>query len=305
MIKTIIASLLVAFATFSNCNRTERPTNGSPSPAPSGSEALAQAPVEVEILFSGLMVFQEEGDRSGYKVGVLRPIDGKHNFTVDVDSTNMTHLLPKTENSWTIEIAGSSETSPIEPVEKNRPKKRRPDEEGHQHDFGWIIDLQNEFHPDIELLPTTERLYPIIHLPNGKFSTKYKSYDLMRWQGDNKKDAEKFGFVPETIALTLKLLPDQQLVLKNDADDKYLLRLVSKPHGHHSVAIKNVTYPYGNMSDFHHYYELFKDFPEDKKYHFETNDDNGYEPLNPFPGHARTCCMMACTAVLLVKRTNP
>lgn len=310
MKKTLIASLLVAVMAFASCNRTGPSTAGSPSPALPRSEAQAQAPSDVLILFSGLMVFHETKENDRYEVGILRHVTD-HKFTISVDGTNLpTEHWPK-GSRWTLEVR-PDETSPTPPVGEEPIKIRRPDDRGHQYDFGWIIDLE-EFHPDLpELDPG--HLDPIIQLPYGKLSTKHKSYDLMRWQGGSPTrptKPEKFGFVPETIELALKLRSGQELFLRDEQGNEVKLNL--KPtQSPHEVVLKNVSDPYSEISDFHHYYELFKDWPQktEKHYHFRANKDKDrFHPNNPFPGYNYddpsklskrdkiTCCMMACTAV--------
>lgn len=294
MKKTIIASLLVAFAAFSSCQRAE--------------------PSDVLVLFSGLMVFHDKGSDE-YEVGILK--HGDHKFTVSVDGTDIPDkFLPK-GTGCVLEIPGHTSTAST--VGKPTISSRRPEtDENHQYDFGWMIDLKEEFHPHDELELKEGYLDPIIQLPKGKISTKYKSYDLKRWQGEDPKTPNntlsEFGFVPETIVLALKLRPEQNLVLRNGGK---AVDLIPKPrHPFHVVVIKNAPNEYSPDSDFHHYYELFKDFDPKKRYNFEVNKDilkreERLHPKNPFPGYKndltefkdrdalRTCCMMACTMIKL------
>lgn len=300
MKKIIIATLLVASTLFSSCN-------GATS--------------DVLIMFSGLMVFSEkELEKDKYELGILRSKDD-HNFTVSVDGTDvlnedlLPYLLPGTK--WTLEIP---ESGPPSTVGKEPIKQRRPDNETRQYDFGWTIDIE-DFHPDgVTLQPGY--LNPIIQLPAGQISTKYKSYDLIRWQGGDpttpNHTAYNFGFVPETIGLAVKLRTDQELILKDEGKNEVKLIHKGSPRPFHIVVIKNVPKKYSENSDFHHYYKVFKPVTKpgeqesDVYYHFKANKTKDrYHPNNRFPGYTdqdvsrlpddddkkRTCCMMACTVV--------
>ena len=155
-------------------------------------------------------------------------------------------------------------------------------------------------------------LKPIIDLPFGQLSTRYKSYDLVRWQGGepNKPpaNAPDFGFVPEQIALKLRLRPNQKLVVRDDQGREFDV-IQSATQSSYTVTIKNVSDHSSGNSDFHAYYEVFN-VPTEKQYHFTANmKANREHPRNPFPGYKyddlsrlsneqkATCCMMACTAV--------
>lgn len=308
MIKTIIASLLVTFATFSSCPRNEPTPGGSPSPAPSGSEALAQTGSEVLIFFSGQMVFHKKGD--DYEVGILHRSQGNHKFEVAVDGNDIhANRLPSLESRWTLDTV-PAQSSPVPHLGEQSVQNRRPDTQANQSHFGWIIDLE-EFHSDLPQLEPGH-LKPIIDLPYGQLSTRYKSYDLVRWQGgkpnEPPRDAPNFGFVPEQITLSLRLLPNQKLVLRDEQGTEFVL-IPNPTQSSHFVTIQNLSDHSSGNSDFHAYYDVFN-VPKDKQYHFTANTTaNREHPRNPFPGYIHddlsrlstdaktTCCMMACTAV--------
>jgi len=299
----MITFLLVGLATFSTCKRTGPTNRGSEPQGKAASEA--RGPSDVLILFSGLMVFHERGTGTNkYEVGILQRAD--HMFSISVDGIEILRDSWPEGRKWSLETPEPASTAFT--IGKKAIASRRPDTDDNQNDFGWLIDIET-LHSGIKLTP--EVLNPIIQLPDGEISTKYKSYDLKYWQGPKSKETEpkEFGFVPETISLELELRQNQPLLLKND---EKTLNLIEKPmHKFHVVVIRNVPKDYSEDT-FHHYYEVFKDVDPTLQYHFEANRDKlerreRLHPKNPFPGYKydlprneellRTCCMMACTAV--------
>ena len=311
MKKVMIVVFLAAVAIFSNCSRIQG-TRLSDSSLLRTAEPAPPDTTAVTVFFSGLMVFHREDGKPNYEVGIVRPeVARDHKFSVRVDSDTI-HNLPE-GTSWILEITNSPQTPNIPPVEVGHGGKRRPDNINGQFDFSWLIDLESpEFHnKELDLKPGL--LWPIIHLPNGRLYTRYKSVDLKRSQGTG--TASDFGFVPETIALQVELHQGQELVLKDaKPDGKEAFRLKyhppSSPHSGYSVYITNLRPHSRRDSDFALYYQLFNGIDKEDQYDFKPHTDTKEHPHNSFPGYVpghvfETCCAMACTEVLLGTRKNP
>jgi hypothetical protein len=248
------------------------------------------------------MVFHPEDGKPSYEVGILKA--NGHDFSVAGSGCRKCNALPH-GTRWTLAIMNRTPQAPIPPVAKRHP--RRPDDPKVEYDFDWIVDLEgDEFHQG-ELSLEQGHLQPIIHLPYGEFYTQYKSLDLQRRQGKNGKFVD-FGFVPEVTGLTLELLEGQELTLKDDDSGTEILKLPDpSAHPPYIIWIQNVRHPPMEASDFRMYYQLFPDVPRNKQFDFQANKTaNRLYPLNPDPSYlARTCCQMACTAVLLSQRKAP
>jgi hypothetical protein len=314
MPKIIIITLIVASTIFSNCNTTQQASVESTTLAKSESVAPAKG-CKVTVLFNGLMVFRKEKDSPRtYEVGVLET-PPPHRFEVIAGASE---IVDRPTGHWRLEITNWRSTKK-NPWEKIPNKPRRPDHKLGQSDFSWIIDLESrEFH-DGELKLKTGMLKPIIHLPNGELYTKYKSGDLKRWQRGQPAKTD-FGFVPEAIALPLELNKDQMLVLRDDVPGGKVVELVKYNENSpekcsaSEVHITNRRHPMSKVSDFGRYYDLIEGYREPSRpfdhslhYDFEPNRaTNRPHPYNPYPGYElKTCCMMACTVVLLGKQTIP
>lgn len=297
MSKILIAALLGVFAIFSNCN-----------PKPPGPPRALSDTMTVKVQFSGLMAFLKESSKPGYAVGILVPIErpeNKHQLLVKLDGKEQPF---SNLGEWTLEITNSQPTSDPLPASVGHCHQRLQDDLRGQYDFDWIIDFQGpEFH-NIENMPVevSGLLKPIIHLPVGQFSTEYKSMDLQRWKGTSSGSGSDpdFGFVAETIALELILGKDQELVLKDGAGDK-IFTLPFTPGHPRIVEIKNIRGELVEASDFLLYYQLFPSVDPKDRFDFRMNGDALHPPrmpFNPYPV-SRTCCHMACSAILL--KTGP
>jgi hypothetical protein len=288
-------SLIVLTVSF-GCSKTEPPPNTQRS-------AATSTPTEVTVWFRGLMVFHPENGKPTYEVGILA--ENHHDFSVGYPGMTIPKPLP-TGPSWTLQITNSTSAPTIPPIE-NGHTGRRPDSAVGQNDFSWIIDFDKDFHAGTTLNLQPGHLKPIIHLPKGKFFTQYKSMDLQRKQGPG--TFSDFGFVPETIGLQLELQQGQELVLKDESSGAEVFRLPYQPPlpSPYIVWINNVRHPATEASDFGMYYDLlFPDIPQDQRYDFRRNTSaNQMYPYNPDPTWTvRTCCQMACTALLLSQRKD-
>lgn len=274
--------------------------------------------MEVQIQFSGLMVFHFNKKTESYEVGVLSE-DASHKHEFCIQRKGASHPLCRSDlpkgKRWTLAVvsaAGSaSVTAPpaAEPLKVGR-KGRRPDDEAAQFDFDWIVDLEGpEFHNKaLELQPGN--LVPIIQLPKASLFTAYKSEDFVRWKGKKPANPELFGFVSETTGMTLRIKTGEKVVLSEDGGNDILTveHKAPTPVGRSDevITIANIRPDSKDASsDFHMYYKLFKGVSADEQFDFDLNPDkNRPRAKNPLPGY-RTCCLLRCTSIFLSKWDKP
>ena len=321
MLRIMMAALIVALTILSSCTGSQTPNSNRPP----DSEKAVSGITTVTVSFSGLMVLHKEKEGDGYEVGVVaRDFSGGHLFSVIHNGQPVP--LPSPNNfgqNWTLSITHWTPPVGAEPPANvghppGETPKRHPDHIEGQNDFSWIVDLEGtEFHGR-ELPLRTGRLKPIIHLPNLRLYTLYKSIDLDRQQGT--LPLAHFGFVAETIAMQAQLQQGQELVLTDNDKNVVVARV---PYSSHQIPqrlqIENVKHPAPDVSDFRLYYTLFENVSDDEQFDFAKGYTEPTLPLNPLPhrsflAHERmaeknrippTCCGMDCSVVLLGKRKEP
>lgn len=299
MSKILFAALLAASVISSSCNKTPEPANRPEEAASKSERATGKSPGPgaslVTIMLSGLMVLHKDQAKGTYEVGVIPNAHHVFKFTVDGMAQK------PTGKNWTIEVTNAAPTAAM-PEAKGH-AGRNPDDINGQWDFDWVIDLEGpEFH-NAPVVLTEGVLNPIIHLPNGRLYTKFKSILLQRRQGTGA--LSDFGFVPETMAIDLELQPNQELVLKDDMG--HSTTLLQPNPGQHIVRIGNIPEKPMEESDFHLYYDLlFKKVPKNEQFDFDGVQNAKVRPYNPHPDLAiKTCCLMDCSLVYLGSRTQP
>jgi hypothetical protein len=308
-----------------------------PQPGITKTSATSTPPadeMEVTVLFSGLMVFNQISPPYVSEVGILSRADSHgHEFCVQRQGGRAVCRddLP-TGKKWTLEVIETGQP-PLNAVANNA---RRPDNEAAQYDFDWIIPLDGPgFHDGyLELKPN--HLTPIIKLPKVQLFTRYKSHDLLKWKRRKSRrlitpsqtpipmDATPFGFAAETIGLRVNLKPREQLILRDDQTGKPIVTIRYRPPspigGHYEVlSISNVRTTPHPGSDFGMYYRLFPYATE--HYYLYRNPDSTYTAYNELPRYddavrqytygyknyqtKSTCCGLWCTQVLLTNWKKP
>jgi hypothetical protein len=288
---------------------------------PGAATSSATAPndeMEVQIHFSGLMVFHLNPNTKSYEVGVLSE-ENSHNHEFCIQRKGASHPLCRADlpkgKRWTLAVVpapGSASVTapPAADVMKVGRKGRRPDDEKAQFDFDWIVDLEGpEFHnKPLELQPG--QLVPIIQLPKARLFTAYKSEDFVRWKGKKPQNPELFGFVSETTGMTLRIKAGEKVVLSEDGGDEILSIPYAPPtpvgRSDEVITIANIRPDSKDgSSDFHMYYKLFKGAPIEEQYDFDLNPDlKRPRAKNPLPGY-KTCCHLRCTSIFLSKWDKP
>ena len=257
-----------------------------------------QSTTTVEVTFDGLMVFRRvRGTPDHYEVGILdKAIAHDHEFWITVanERVKTNRISRKTlGGEWSLHVlTAAGDQKPIDIKPRDIKPCRRledtddPEDLEHVFDFCWIVDLEEEFHGGQPLTLKPNMLKPIILLNNGQLYTKYK-YDQLQREKQPRGEWDDFGFVAETIALSVKLERNESLVLTNDAGET-LFSL--KPEGPQNAAIynappirkshrqtKNTKCNYG--SHFPYYYELFDNVSATAKIDI-CPKESGLRPLN-------------------------
>ncbi len=278
--------------------------------------------MEVQIHFSGLMVFHFNKNTQSFEVGVLSE-DDSHHHEFCIQRKGAAHPLCRTDlpkgKRWTLSVVpapGAARprfATPGAELMRIGHKGRRPDDERGQYDFDWIVDLEGpEFH-DKALTLQPGHLVPIIQLPKAPLFTAYKSEDFLRWKGETKPaNPELFGFVSETTGMTLRLRPGERVLLSEDGTGEEILSVAYAPpspvgRSDEVITIANIrpSNKDDGSSDFGMYYKLFKDISTNDQYDFDLNPDkNRPRAKNPLPGY-RTCCHLRCTSLYLSKWDKP
>ena len=271
--------------------------------------------MEVMVLFSGLMVFHKKQAGDSYEVGILsQQYSPGHDFCIQRLGAHpfCRPSLPDGAK-WSFTLDHEPGGPPIKVGHNNR---RRPDDAAGQYDFDWIIDLEALHGKELTL--NEGRLQPIITLPKVKLFTKYKSYDLVYWQGKKPQKPQKpslFGFAAEAIGFVISLKQGESLTLKDDVNNQEILKVSYKPpppigSNNELITISNVRHTQGMDSDFWLYYQLFANVDVDQQFDFYRNEEpQGVETaFNQVPEYSlpvsKTCCMLDCTSILLGTRTN-
>jgi len=116
------------------------------------------------------------------------------------------------------------------------PNLNRHDIDPKQHDFAWLINME-ELHGPLSIRPG--RLKPIVRMTHGLLSTIEKAgpIDLVRGAASSPTTIH-FGYVAETVGLDIGLLPGEALVLR--VGNTVIFRVNYDPAISYQIAIENV-----------------------------------------------------------------
>ena len=320
MLRIMMAALIVALTILSSCTGSQTPNSNRPP----DSEKAVSGITTVTVSFSGLMVLHKEKEGDGYEVGVVaRDFSGGHLFlssTTDSPCPSLPQTILVKTGPFRLRT-GRRQLVAEPPVNVGHPPgetpKRHPDYIEGQNDFSWIVDLEGtEFHGR-ELPLRMGRLKPIIHLPNLRLYTLYKSIDLDRQQGT--LPLAHFGFVAETIAMQAQLQQGQDLVLTDNDKNVVVARV---PYSSHQIPqrlqIENVKHPAltcpisGCITHFSKTFPMMSNstLPKDtlnRRYPLTRSRIVAFWLMKGWQKswHPLTCCGMDCSVVLLGKRKEP
>lgn len=238
-------------------------------------------PTSATITFTGLLVFRRDPKTGNFEVGVLRARHAhqQHIFEIQVtpnpNGSDTLRLQQELEDHvsngnilWQLDVEPDGSSPNGIDVRPDPPQDRQHPTSGNRQDFGWIINLQREFHPDLEREPGG--LQPIILFKTGRFDTSCKTDFVDVHQHGRQRD---FGFIAGALRLTINTSRGQQPVLSviNQQGDKIpVFRLLNTDQIDYEISIRN-TPPLGSGPSptgghFHMFYELlFTKVPRDER----------------------------------------
>ena len=138
---------------------------------------------------------------------------------------------------WRLDVEPEG-SSPAEIEVNSDPPKDRKNSELGKEDFGWIINLQKEFHGQLNRKPGG--LQPIILFKTGKLTTSCKTNFIDVVQNGRPRE---FGFIAGALSLTIDTSQGQQpvlYILKEKGDKVPLFRLESTDTTDYSISIRNL-----------------------------------------------------------------
>lgn len=208
-----------------------------------------------KITFTGLLVFRQDPKTRNYEVGILRARHEHHPhiFEIDVkpnpdpDGPETLRLIQELEEHvqngdilWRLDVEPEGSSPGGIEVKADPPKNRLDSNPGNQEDFGWIINLQKEFHPNLER--KEGGLQPIILFKTGELITSCKTDSVDVVKGGNDLP---FGFIAGAASLIIDTSDGQEpvlYVLKN-GDKTPLFRLVNTEETDYDISILNTPPP--------------------------------------------------------------
>jgi hypothetical protein len=229
------------------------------------------------IILEGLMVFHYDERTKICEIGILKADEeslprghhdmAPHIFRITPDPKTGQGEIPQDSlkrfkregNIWVLDVETNGSGSREGKVSAKSDIPYRHDPNSDRLDFGWLIDVQKEFHPKEPLKMKAGALLPIIQLRSGRLYTCCKT-DAINVIGP---DGERsFGFIAECIGIGFDTYKDEQIVLKVAKTSTEVFRLSYRPEGHRMV-IKNTSETevhydkYKETEHFQLYYELF------------------------------------------------
>ena len=244
------------------------------------------------ITFTGLLVFRRDPETRNYEVGVLRARNQHHPHIFEIqvspnpDGSETLRLDDELEEPisngnilWQLDVEPEGSSPAGIEVNPEPPQDRSNSNQRDAQNFGWIINLEKEFHGELKRKPGG--LQPIILFKTGKLTTSCKTDFIDVLQNGEPRD---FGFIAGALTLTIDTSQGQQPVLnvlKKNGEKVPLFRLEKTDQTDYSISIRNVpppppqgtspTTPIGGH--FHMFYDLlFDNVPADQRISIEAHD---------------------------------
>lgn len=244
------------------------------------------------ITFTGLLVFRRDPETTNYEVGVLRARNEHHphifniQVTPNPDGSETLRLEHELEEPiangdilWRLDVEPEGSSPAGIEVNPEPPRDRRDSNSKDAQNFGWIINLQREFHGELNRKPGG--LQPIILFKTGKLTTSCKTDFVDVLQNGRPRD---FGFIAGALRLTIDTSEGQQpvlYVLKRNGEKAPLFKLENTAQTDYSIAIRNIppppppgTSPQTPIGGhFHMFYDLlFDNVPHEERIAIEAHE---------------------------------
>jgi hypothetical protein len=248
-----------------------------------------------KITFTGLLVFRRDPTTSNYEVGVLRARNEPHPHIFEIQVTpnpndptsdslrlddELEEPIQNGDILWRLDVEPEGSVPAGIVAHIDPPRDRTDSTPANARDFGWIIDLEKEFHGELKRKPGG--LQPIILFTTGKLSTSCKTDFIDVLQNGRPRD---FGFIAGALTLTIDTSQGQQPVLNvlKNGNKVPLFRLQNTAETDYSIAIRNVppagSDPAQTGGHFHMFYDLvFDNVPPEERVTIEEHQP----PTRPF-----------------------
>lgn len=251
------------------------------------------------ITFTGLLVFRRDPHTRNYEVGVLRARNAHHPHifgiivkpnpdgspTLELESTLEEHVQ-NGDILWELAVEPEGRGPAGIEVRPDPPQNRKNPPPGNR-DFGWIINLQREFHSTLNRKPGG--LQPIILFKTGNLFTRCKTEFVDVLQNGEPRD---FGFIAGELALTINTPQGQELVLyvlKKNGDRVPIFQLLNTHQIDYEISIRNIprvgSSPAPTGGHFHMFYDLlFDNVPHEERIAIEAHDPLTHPPFDRCSG---------------------
>lgn len=231
------------------------------------------------IKLEGLMVFHYDESKRICEIGILKADQENlhrghhkmppHIFGIKPDPKTGDGEIPQDRlkrlkeegNIWVLDVEANGSGSAEGKVKATCNIPNRHDPNGDQLDLGWLINVQQEFHPTEPLEINPGALMPIIQLRTGRLYTCCKTDGIDVGEGTD-ADARRFGFIAECIAIGFDTYENEEIVLKVKKTASDVFRLEYRPGGYRMVIentpeTENHDHLGGETEHFQLYYNLF------------------------------------------------
>jgi len=206
------------------------------------------------ITFNGLLVFARAPKADYYELGVLRARglgdgDDDHILQISVEppaGIDTTKFDPDVLESyiqdgnvrWSLEV--ESKGQPVRGIvaNANTPADRK-DASQNPDDFGWVINIEEEFHNGAMLPRQAQRLQPVIELTKGRLFTSSKTA-VNKAKGGGA--AKSFGSIADNVGLEIDTNAGEEVVLSfmdQSGNKTEIFRLTDTDQRDYKVSIKN------------------------------------------------------------------
>lgn len=220
-----------------------------------------------KVTFNGLLVFWHNPHNDLYQVGALRARDAHepHIFRIlvrpdnDIDTSKIEAdeieaLIQAGFVKWSLDVEISG--NPIRGITSNpkTPADRHNPCGGNRHDFGWLLNVEEEFNGK-DLPRNPNQLQPVIDLTFGDMFSTCKT-DLADKVQHGHAGIE-FGFLSGGTTLQFNTAQGAELVLNafRRSEKREILRLTNTAQTSYDVTILNTPLAPAQMRHFHLFYD--------------------------------------------------
>jgi hypothetical protein len=229
------------------------------------------------VTFNGLLVFHRKPNDL-YEVGVLRARDFEepHILRIEVrpegdidtsriDADVLEEFIQDGFVKWSLDVENAGGFLTGIKANSKTPADRKSTCGNNQHDFGWLLNVEEEFNGK-NLERNADQLKPVIDLTFGEMFSTCRTQMVNKVRGGGRPT--EFGHLSGGTSLAFNSAQGAQLVLNvsNGSQKEEILRLTDTDTTSYEVTILNTPLEKAKHSHFHLFYDrLFKNIgPADR-----------------------------------------